>query len=180
MAGRSPTLHEAAFFPASLADVAALRSRLIEEAGASDAIAAGCAMWVLARALGEPDRVDKNTRVRYRKLLALLGPPSPPPDADVQGVVALDPVRRRRRPKRDAAGRVGVVASAVVAAALLAGAGAARSAAPGASGDPAPHRSPSPAPSEPGDANVGAVADSPTRREAPITSLGDDGEAEAA
>lgn len=121
MAGKSPTMIEAAFFPRSLEQLTDLERRLVDEAGESEAAAAGCAMWVTRRALGATgadDGVTPNTRMRYRRMLAKLRqplePPKPPTGSDDPRVVRLDQ-GRRRRPQRDEGGRSTPAASARVA-----------------------------------------------------------------
>ena len=157
MAGKSPTLIEGAFFPRDMADVVALKRRLVEEAGESDAAAAGCAMWVLCRAQGEPDGTNSATRVRYRKMLEQLREPiapPPPTGSDDPRVVPMD--QGRRRPRRDEGGSTTAVASAralFVAVAMALAAHSGLSAAAGSSETPlrdaSPARTPVRAPGGP-------------------------------
>jgi hypothetical protein len=73
---RKDLRNEADHLPATLADVIALRRRIIE-LGHSQAEAAGVVGWVIAKAAGEPDVTGAATRARYRKILAELDAPKP-------------------------------------------------------------------------------------------------------
>ena len=63
---------EADHVPKNLTEAIALQQRLVDEAGATPATAAGVVMWLLTKAYGDEDTTAAPTRSRYRKLLAML------------------------------------------------------------------------------------------------------------
>lgn len=64
---------EREWLPASLDDLVAIRERL-RAAGYSHREIAGLSGWLLAKIEGQPDETAQDTRARYRKMLADLGP----------------------------------------------------------------------------------------------------------
>lgn len=65
--------NEAAWLPATLDELEDVRGRLVD-AGHPPPIVNGLTGWLVAKALGERDATASDTRSRYRRILAELGP----------------------------------------------------------------------------------------------------------